>query len=323
MNRSTRPQKPHLPGTCNHRAASGSISAPRRWAGPQLRVVVLTKDAWLHCFHLEASRLQALSASASAGGGVGADVHGTGVEGLEALEAEPQWSLFVPHCNVVAPVAGKARLAWIGLYGDLLGAGLTAKALRPIAVESDMLFAKVGFRICVAVASLLVLESFLILVYGTVVYGFVFLHQKAFVLGLMSSVAIITVLLLARYSTHHAYLIYAVPVCAAGRLLLIPVIRAEREKFTRVADRARDQRSTIFASQRIVDAINESPERVLNVKQRDRLLRLAEHQDSNQSRGFWGEADVSRFLRDASAVLSEHSGAAGTASLLSGAHPAL
>ncbi|CAE7404820.1 unnamed protein product, partial [Symbiodinium sp. CCMP2592] len=206
-------------------------------------------------------------------------------------------------------------LAWIGLYGDLLGAGLTAKALRPIAVESDMLFAKVGFRICLAVASLLVLESFLILVYGTVVYGFVFLHQKAFVLGLMSSVAIITVLLLARYSTHHAYLIYAVPVCAAGRLLLIPVIRAEREKFTRVADRARDQRISLHT---IVDAINESPERVLNVKQRDRLLRLAEHQDSNQSRGFWGEADVSRFLRDASAVLSEHSGAAGTASLLSG-----
>ena len=32
------------------------------------------------------------------------------------------------------------------------------------------------------------------------------------------------------------------------------------------------------ALKRIVDAINESPERVLNVKQRDRLLRLAEHQ---------------------------------------------
>ena len=40
------------------------------------------------------------------------------------------------------------------------------------------------------------------------------------------------------------------------------------------------------ALKRIVDAINESPERVLNVKQRDRLLRLAEHQALLRGLGF-------------------------------------
>eukprot|EP00434_Breviolum_minutum_P010473 symbB.v1.2.009237.t1/scaffold583.1/size184467/9 len=50
-----------------------------------------------------ASRLQALSS-----GGATAPAHGTGIEGLEALEAEPQWSMYVPN-TALLPVSGKPR----------------------------------------------------------------------------------------------------------------------------------------------------------------------------------------------------------------------
>lgn len=203
-------------------------------------------------------------------------------------------------------------VAWIGLYGDLLGAGLTDKALRP---DKDSFLARMGFQISVFVATLLVCETTLILVYGTVVYGGMFLHQKAFVLGFFTSWAIFALLMLARSSESRSWLLYVVPICTAGRLLMIPVIRAERVKFTRMADMARCQNISLETIQK---AILETPERVLSQKQRQRLLRLAEQQDLNQQRPFWEEADVSRFLRDAGAELSEHSGAAGTAALLTG-----
>ncbi|CAJ1354563.1 unnamed protein product [Effrenium voratum] len=203
-------------------------------------------------------------------------------------------------------------VAWVGLYGDLLGAGYTNQALQH---HEDSIFARVGFRLSVLVAILLVGESTLILVYGTVVYGSVFLMQKAFVLGFFCSSSIVTLLLLARYAARYSWLIYAVPVCASLRLLLIPVIRAERVKFTRMVEMARCQSLSLETIQK---AIRETPERVLSQKQRKRLLRLAEQQDQKQGRDFWEEADVSRFLRDAGAELSEHSGAAGTAALLSG-----
>eukprot|EP00434_Breviolum_minutum_P010472 symbB.v1.2.009236.t1/scaffold583.1/size184467/8 len=204
-------------------------------------------------------------------------------------------------------------IAWIGLYGDLLGAGLTDKALRPD--KEDSFLAYLGFRITVFVATLLVCETTLILVYGSVVYGSMFLHQKAFLLGFITSWALFALLLLARSSESRGWLLYVVPICAAGRLLMIPVIRAERVKFTRMADMARCQSISLETIQR---AIFETPERELSQRQRQRLLRLAEQQDLNQQRAFWEEQDVSRFLRDAGAELSEHSGAAGTAALLTG-----
>lgn len=203
-------------------------------------------------------------------------------------------------------------VAWIGLYGDLLGAGLSDNGLRP---DKDSFLARMGFRISVLVATLLVTETTLILVNGTVVYGSMFLHQKAFLLGFFTSWAIFAVLILAHSSESRSWLLYVVPICAAGRLLMIPVIRAERVKFTRMADMARCKSISLATIQK---AIGETPERELSQKQRKRLLRLAEQQDLNQQRPFWEEVDVSRFLRDAGAELSEHSGAAGTAALLTG-----
>eukprot|EP00435_Cladocopium_sp_Y103_P071429 s436_g37.t1 len=132
-----------------------------------------------------------------------------------------------------------------------------------------------------------------------------FLHQKAFVLGFFTSWAIFAVLILAHSSESRSWLLYVVPICAAGRLLMIPVIRAERVKFTRMADMARCKSISLATIQK---AIGETPERELSQKQRKRLLRLAEQQDLNQQRPFWEEVDVSRFLRDAGAELSEHSG---------------
>ena len=110
--------------------------------------------------------------------------------------------------------------------------------------------------------------------YGTVVYGSMFLHQKAFVLGFFTSWVMFTLLMLAprprklpdshvfsmlfidfhrcssismaprslfeaRSSETRSWLLYCVPICAAVRLLMIPVIRAERVKFTRMADMAK------------------------------------------------------------------------------------
>eukprot|EP00435_Cladocopium_sp_Y103_P070926 s436_g36.t1 len=92
-----------LPAPSSAAEARAAAWSPRRWASPQLRVVVLSKDHWLHCFQLEASRLQALSS-----GGGAAPAHGTGIEGLEALEAEPQWSMYAPSMAVL-PVPGKPR----------------------------------------------------------------------------------------------------------------------------------------------------------------------------------------------------------------------
>ena len=69
------------------------------------------------------------------------------------------------------------------------------------------------------------------------------------------------------------------------------MIRAERVKFTRMADMARCQSISLATIQK---AICETPERELSQKQRKRLLRLAEQQDLNQQRPFWEEVDVRR-----------------------------
>ena len=89
-----------------------------------------------------------------------------------------------------------------------------------------------------------------------------FLHQKAFVLGFFTSWLMFALLFLAlrprkrmdfhqfhrfridlrfeaRSSETRSWLLYCVPICAAMRLLMIPVIRAERVKFTRMADMAK------------------------------------------------------------------------------------
>lgn len=89
----------------------GPLEVARRWYGNQVSVVVLTKDFWLHCFQmtLEAKKKEKearrggsrSSPSTAAGVSVAAE------SGQDNLEAEPQWSIYVPFCSVTSPVSGK------------------------------------------------------------------------------------------------------------------------------------------------------------------------------------------------------------------------
>eukprot|EP00930_Biecheleria_cincta_P007155 TRINITY_DN108309_c0_g1_i1.p1 TRINITY_DN108309_c0_g1~~TRINITY_DN108309_c0_g1_i1.p1 ORF type:complete len:569 (+),score=106.19 TRINITY_DN108309_c0_g1_i1:18-1724(+) len=119
---------------------SGSLQAPRRWSGPQLCAVMLSKDHWLHCFQLEASRVQSVSqqaASSTARGPSGGGVDGLG---LGVLEAEPQWSIFVPGCSVTSPVSGKARCFEIeDAKKNFLGLRNSRKEVLQARTDADLL----------------------------------------------------------------------------------------------------------------------------------------------------------------------------------------
>lgn len=101
-----------LPETVLRRLA-GPLQVPKRWYGTQVCVVVLTKDEWLHCFHLAPPKQKAQKAE----GGGSSSVQSAGVPeeeaeglgGLDAVEAEPQWSMYVPGVIITAPVPGKPR----------------------------------------------------------------------------------------------------------------------------------------------------------------------------------------------------------------------
>eukprot|EP00933_Yihiella_yeosuensis_P055239 TRINITY_DN5396_c0_g1_i1.p1 TRINITY_DN5396_c0_g1~~TRINITY_DN5396_c0_g1_i1.p1 ORF type:complete len:566 (+),score=138.65 TRINITY_DN5396_c0_g1_i1:54-1751(+) len=86
---------------------TGALQTPRRWTEPQLCVVVLSKDKWLHCFHLAQPKEKKSSSRSSSSASRQPAAAADGIEGLEALEAEPQWSMYAPSTKVVSPVAGK------------------------------------------------------------------------------------------------------------------------------------------------------------------------------------------------------------------------
>eukprot|EP00931_Biecheleriopsis_adriatica_P061908 TRINITY_DN37250_c0_g1_i1.p1 TRINITY_DN37250_c0_g1~~TRINITY_DN37250_c0_g1_i1.p1 ORF type:complete len:857 (+),score=157.74 TRINITY_DN37250_c0_g1_i1:101-2671(+) len=200
-------------------------------------------------------------------------------------------------------------MAWIGVYGDLLGRQLTAQACSP-SQSGQLCSARLAFFAAVTVAGLLVIESGMILVWGTIMYGRIFVLQKVFMIGFATTCTIFIALLMAGFSERYASLVYAVPICAACRLLLSPVIRAERKQFSKVVEMAHGSRLNLDV---IAKAINEAKE--LTKNDRSTLLRLAQAQDATSP---WDASAVRRFLREADAELAQRSSAAGTAALLYG-----
>jgi len=80
----------------------GPLQAPRRWYGTQLSMMVLTKDFWLHCFYINTDKAASASSTSS---GAGGSIDGLA---LEAVEAEPSWSLYIPSTSVTL-TSGKTR----------------------------------------------------------------------------------------------------------------------------------------------------------------------------------------------------------------------
>jgi hypothetical protein len=87
---------------------SGCLKSPRRWSASQLSMVVLTKDFWLHSFAITPPKAGAARSS--------------GESSLEAVEAEPAWSLYLPNTSVTTQKDGKTRCIEVeeakrGLFG--------------------------------------------------------------------------------------------------------------------------------------------------------------------------------------------------------------